>query len=140
MSHNKSRSSVGANQEKSKGYIIKKLLVGSAVGSAVFFAVAAIMALLILKTDLPQNSVPVLGIAAAAISAFAAGFIGVRPFRKNGIAYGLLSVMPQTVFLITILFFNNAGSLGTVTLIMALAMAAAGGLGGIAAANLKKRR
>jgi len=126
----------GSEEEKSVRALLKSLTLGSAVGTIVFFLLLCALSLFVLRTGVSQKILLYLGIAAAALSAFCAGFAGVRGIGKNGLVMGLCAMLPELLVIVLTVLFTSS-SLGLTTLVMAAAMAAASAGGGVLAVNTR---
>jgi|GEM_PF-5365828 len=126
----------GAEDPKGARALLKSLALGSAAGTLLFFLLLSALSLLVLRTGLSQKALPYLGIAAAALSALCAGFIGVRGIGKNGLVMGVCAVLPELLVLLLTVLFTSA-ALGLMTVVMAAAMLAASAGGGVLAVNTR---
>lgn len=119
--------------------IIKSVLTGSAVGIVSFFALTSILTLLAYTQDFEESYYPALIFFAGGFSAFIGGFAAVLPLKHNGLPLGLLSVLPAFFFIVGvagIVSKTGIGFLGWIALAIMLTM---GALGGIIAANKRKK-
>ncbi len=119
--------------------IIKSVLIGSAAGIVSFFALTCVLTLLAYTQDLEESYYTALIFFASGFSAFTGGFIAVSPLRRNGLVMGLLSVLPMFFFIAGVagvVSRSGIGILGWIALVIMLTM---GALGGIVAANKRKR-
>lgn len=114
---------------------IIKALVGSAVGTAVFFALTALAAFICLKGDSDPDSYKFFILAAGAVSGFVCGFAAVKPVKKKGIIAGALSTLPMYFITVCTAMLISHGGLGLIGWILCAVMLASGGVGGIIAVN-----
>ncbi|MBQ2775189.1 MAG: TIGR04086 family membrane protein [Clostridia bacterium] len=126
-------------EDKGIKYIITKILIGSVLGIALFFILLSLAALVILKNPLDSKILPIITLFISALSAFAAGFISVRPIRKNGILMGVCSSLPLIIAVCAAILFESGGSVGVMTAVAVVVMLVCAAIGGIAAVNMKKR-
>ncbi len=121
--------------------LLNRVLIASAVGSAMFFALVALFSFAVLKTDMfSSSSYMFFGIISAALSSFLCGFITVRPIKKNGIANGALSGLVQALICSAVMFFVNGNKSGVGIFIMMAVFVVFSALGGISAVNLKVKK
>lgn len=119
----------------------KKTVIGSAIGTVLFFVFIALFSLASLKSDIfSQSSYMPLGLIAAAVSSFVGGFITVRPVRKNGALLGALTGLVQALLSSALLFFVNNRNSGTGIFILMAVIIVSGAVGGISAVNLNVRK
>lgn len=105
----------------------------------VLCGILTVFSLIIVKSEISPGIIPVLSIFSFAISAFSAGFIAVRPKRKNGITVGFISSLPVMAVSAAIIAAMNGGSVSYVFMITLLSQTLCSMAGGIAAANLRKK-
>ena len=79
------------------------------------------------------------GIIAAVISSFAAGFAAVFKQKKNALANGAVTGMIEAVISDVFLAIISGGSVGKGLGFVALASIISGAIGGVVAANVKKK-
>ena len=129
-----------SHRDENKSSPISKILIGSFVGSLLYFLVLALFALFALKSNVASSSYMPAGLFFCALSAFVGGFAAVKPLKQKGIAYGALSGLVQALVCSTVLFIVNKANAGTgIFILMALTVAASAG-GGIAAVNMKIKK
>jgi len=116
-----------------------RILRGSIVGFIVFFALIVVLSLFFLKADFPQSVLPAASLAVSAVAALVSGYVSARPTRKNGLTTGAFSAIPLAVAILIVLLISNKGDLGLYTVLMLIIMAFFASLGGIIAANKKKK-
>lgn len=118
--------------------VIAKTLIGSLLGAVMFFVLTALASLILWKTDADESIYKFISLIIGAVSAFTGGFAGVRPVRKNGIAFGALSVLP--VYLAEILagVLVSKGGIGLIGWIMLAVQLLFSAVGGIIAVNKRK--
>lgn len=115
--------------------VIIKALIGSAVGTAVFFALTALIAFICLKNDSAPESYKFFMLAVGAVSGFLCGYSAVKPVRKKGIIIGILSTMPMYFVISCVSMLVSHGGIGAVGWILCAVLLAAGGTGGIIAVS-----
>ncbi len=115
-----------------------KALTGSAVSLILFFALTALMSLILWKKDSDTEIFKYVMLAVGAVSGFIGGFAAVRPTRKNGIAVGALSALPPyfIIILVSALIAENGVSLIGWLLLGVMILFSA--VGGIIAVNKRK--
>lgn len=114
------------------------MLIGNALGAAIFFILLSIASAVILKKGVSSGAYAPVSIVCAAIAAFIAGLFSVIPIRKNGLLLGLCS----SALLIACVVISAAAAGGSVSIKTAIASAVAAVcacIGGILAANMKKK-
>ncbi len=120
---------------------IKKIIIGSVIGSVMFFVFISLFSLFALKSDMfSQSAYMPAGLVSGGISSFLGGFISVKPIKKNGVIYGALSGLIQSAIcsLAAFLINNNESGIGIVILMAVIV--ALGAVGGIAAVNFKIKK
>ncbi len=125
-------------ETNAKKTFIISLLAGNAIGAAIFFILLSIASVVILKKGVSSGAYAPVSIVCAATAAFIAGLSSVIPIRKNGLLLGLCS----SVLLIACIVMSALTAGGGVGIKTAIATAVAGicaGVGGIFAANMKKK-
>lgn len=125
-------------QKSGNSNLIKSVLIGSAAGTAGFFALTAILALLAYKQDFEENYYTVLIIFASAVSSFISGFVAVAPIKRNGLILGIASVLPVFLVIIAVASLMNRTGIGLYGWVSLAVMLLMGGIGGIIAANKRK--
>ncbi len=113
--------------------VIIKIIIGSTVGVALFFALMALMSAISLKLDLDESRYKYFMIAIGAIIGFVCGYITVKPVRKKGALLGAVSVIPAGMIILLFSFYFGHGGIGTVGWIFALISVVFGMLGGAVA-------
>lgn len=125
-------------KKQSSPYI--KILIGSLTGGALFFILIAFAAVAALKSGFSSSAYMPLGIALGALSAFAGGFIAVRPVKQRGAPYGALTGILQAIICAVVLFIANGYKAGNGIFILSAVMILCSVLGGIVAVNLKIKK
>lgn len=121
--------------------IINKIIIGSVIGSALFFIFVSLISFLALRTDaISQTAYMPSGLFAGALSSFVGGFITVSPIKKNGALSGALSGLLQALLCSAVMFFINGNKSGIGTLIFMAVSVALGAVGGISAVNMKIKK
>lgn len=115
--------------------VIIKALIGSVIGSVLYFLLTLLTSLICLKNDSAPESYKFFMLAIGAISGFICGHFAVKPVHKNGIIIGSLSTLP--VYLIvtcTSILVSHAG-IGLIGWILCGVMLVSGAVGGIIAVS-----
>lgn len=133
----KSKSS--RREEKSAAPFIK-IVIGSAVASALYFIILAFFSAFALNSGMSASSYMPAGMAVGAVTGFAGGFIAVRPIKEKGALYGLITGAMQAVICSVVLFVVNGASAGNGIFILSALIAVFAIIGGISAVNLKMRK
>ena len=134
----KSKTSRRDEKQQSSPYI--KILIGSLTGGVLFFILVAFAAAAALKSGFSSSLYMPLGIVLGALSAFAGGFIAVRPIKQRGAPYGALTGILQALICAVVLFVANGYKAGNGIFILSAVMILCSALGGIAAVNLKIKK
>ena len=122
-----------------KNNAVTDLVKGGLVGSIVFIILTLIMCAVLLKTDLSRNTYLPLLMIISALSGMISGFSAVRKKREKGLVNGLTaSIVPAIVILIAMSVAYKGFSV--FELIVAACCLFGGGIGGIAAVNIKMKR
>ena len=119
--------------------IIIKILIGSGVGTALFFVLTALSAFILLQNDSDVNSYKYIMLLVGAISGFLSGFVAVRPLRKNGIAFGAVSALPMYLIAIIVSILLSRSGIGLIGWIMLALTMFFSAIGGIVAVNKRKK-
>lgn len=119
--------------------IIKSVLIGSAAGIVSFFALTCVLTLLAYTQDLKESYYTALIFFASGFSAFIGGFAAVLPLKRNGLVLGLLSVLPTFFFIVGVAGIVSRTGIGFLGWVALVIMLGTGALGGIVAANKRKR-
>lgn len=125
-------------ETNAKKTLLISLLVGNALGAAMFFTLLSIASAVILKKGVLSGAYAPVSFVCAATAAFIAGLFSVIPIRKKGLLLGLCS----SVLLVASIVISALTAGGGVGIKTAIATAVAGicaGVGGILAANMKKK-
>ncbi len=125
-------------ETNAKKTLMISLLAGNAIGAAIFFVLLSIAAAVILKKGVSSGAYAPVSIACAATAAFVAGLSSVIPIRKNGLLLGLCSSV-LLVACIVISALTAGGGVGIKTAITTAVAGICAGVGGILAANMKKK-
>lgn len=127
------------SQKGAANSIIKHILTGSLTGTAIFFVLMCLLSFLAYKQDFDEKYYTAIVVFSGIFSAFASGFISVIPTKRNGLAIGILSVLPSFTVIITVASILSRTGIGAVGWIILGIMILCGGTGGIAAANKRRR-
>ncbi len=125
--------------ETGKNGRIKRTALGSAAGIILFFVLLCAAAAVLLKTGMPAAKYRFAGAACAGAAGLIAGFGAVIPVRKNGFATGVLTGLFAAVPSTLVLFCTADNFSFPVCLVPGGVMIASAALGGIAAANIKRK-
>lgn len=134
----KKRTKASATVNDTKNIIIK-ILIGSGVGTAVFFALTALSAFILLQNDSDTPIYKYIILLAGAISGFLSGFVAVRPLRKNGIAFGSVSALPVYLIAVLVSVLIARSGIGLIGWILLAVMVVFASVGGIVAVNKRKK-
>lgn len=119
--------------------IIIKILIGSGVGTAVFFALTALSAFILLQNDSDTPIYKYIMLLVGAISGFLSGFVAVRPLRKNGLAFGSVSALPVYLIAVLVSVLIARSGIGLIGWILLAVMVVFASVGGIVAVNKRKK-
>ena len=117
-----------------------KIIIGSAIGTALYFLIVAIAAAAVLKSGTGSSAYLPIGFASGILSGFAGGFAAVRPIKEKGAVFGALSGLGQALLCSVVLFNVNRAAAGSGMLILSLIIIICSALGGIAAVNAKRKK
>lgn len=127
-----------ARREEQKASPLVKISVGAATGVVLFFTLISAISLATLKAGLGNEIYLPSGLAAGALSGFAAGFVAVKPIKKNAVPFGAAAGLAASVISVAIsAAISSAASLKLLALIGVMTLCSA--LGGILAVNMRKR-
>lgn len=135
----KKRKSVKNSEKNSAKADYKNYLFAFAGELLILCAMLSVFSFIIVKSDLSSAILPFLSIFSFAVSAFAAGFIAVRPKRKNGIATGFISALPVTAITAALIAALNGGTVSFIFIITIVSQVLCSMAGGITAANMRKK-
>lgn len=127
-------------REKESGVIpVKRIGLCSIIGAALFFLELIAFSAAELKMSFGNGSYLPVGLAAAVISSFAAGFIAVFKSKKNALPCGALTGAVEAVISDVVLAVINGGSVGKGLIFVAIASVVGGAVGGVIAANVRPK-
>ncbi len=118
---------------------IRKIMIGilSGVfsGSAVYFLITALIAVIVFKNNLNNSVFGIFMLIPASASGFICGYLAVVPVKKNGFIIGLISALPLffIVAAVSVFFSKSAISITGWTSLGAMLVCA--GTAGILSAN-----
>jgi len=135
MTLNRETSFQKPESKKEKKALLIRLGASAGVGLAVFALLLLGAAAVCLRLDLPQERLAWVGIPLAAAAAFLAGYLHVRPLRKQGLLSGLLSGAALYAGVLLLAVAVSRASLGVGAVLLLLATLLGGAAGGIFAAN-----
>ena len=115
--------------------LMTRLAVSAGAGLAVFALLLLAATAVCLSLDLPQEHLAWAGIPLAAVAAFTAGYLHVRPLGKQGLLSGLLSGAALYAGVLLLAAAVSRVPLGVNAVLLLLATLLGGGAGGVFAAN-----
>lgn len=127
-------------EENTSSLLIKRILIGAAITAGLFFVILCAVSLAALKSDMSEGLYATAGRAIAFVSGFAGGFVSVLPVRKKGLVTGAAGGALGAVPAMIAVFLANTKSSPVSVLILLLIFAAAAAVGGITAANIRKKQ
>jgi len=113
--------------------VIIKMLIGAAIGTAVYFALTAVSAFISLKKDTSPEGFGFIDLALGAFAAVICGFVAVKPIMKKGLLVGAVSTMPIFFIVACVCLLVTHGEIGMYGWILGGVMLFAGAVGGIIA-------
>ena len=113
--------------------VIIKIIIGSAVGVALFFALTALASLIGLKLDINEEKYKYLIVAIGSLVGFICGYITVKPVQRKGLLLGAVSVVPADFIILLFSFYFGHGGIGSVGWLFALISVVFAALGGTVA-------
>lgn len=131
------KSSPSKNDES--GFPIKRIIISSFTGCALFFILLLSLAALLLNSSADQSSYLLYGIVAGGISGFAGGFLALRLVKEKGIFFGALCGFVQSLLCSVVIFIINKGTAGNGIFILMAVTTLMSSLGGITSVNIKKK-
>lgn len=135
------KNSKSSRSKESDSLNYKNILIGSVLGSVLFFVLISLFSLMLLKSEILSASFYMSsGLISGAVSGFIGGFAAVRPVKKNGAAAGAISGLVQALICSAAVFFINDNNSGTGIFILMGLIIAASAAGGISAVNLKIKK
>ena len=115
--------------------VARRLLKSTGLGFGLFAALTLIAAAVCMKLDAAQDRLHLVAIPLAGVAAFTAGYLNVRPVRKQGMVFGMLAAAALYLpVLVTSLLVSGAAP-GMNAVVLLLLMLLCGTVGGICAAN-----
>lgn len=127
-----------SRREETKTSPAVKTVIGTIVGTIIFFALLCIFALAALKTGISRSLYFPAALAAGALSGLFAGFTAARAIKKNGLLFGAAAGLGASLICIAVSAMASGGAEIKVLALPAV-MTVFAALGGIAAVNLGKR-
>ena len=128
-------------KNKQSNTFIKKIIIGilSGVfsGSAVYFLITALIAVIIYKNNLNHSAYGIFILIPAAISGFICGYLAVLPVKKNGFIIGLISALPLFFIVAAVSVFLSKATISITGWTSLGAMLVCAGTAGILSANKK---
>lgn len=120
--------------------LIKRVLIGAAITAGLFFIILCVVSFVGLKSDMSEGLYATAGRTVAAVSGFAGGFVSVLPVRKKGLVTGAVCGALGAVPAMVAVFLANTKSSPVSVLVLLLLFTAAAAIGGITAANIRKKQ
>ncbi len=117
-----------------------RIAVGTLAGGILFFTLLTAGAYVVCRRDPEPNVYGTLMLALCAVSAGVCGCVTVLPVRRSGLVLGMLSVLPLFLVIAAAAAFVQRAPLGVTGWSTLGAMLACGGIGGVLAANRKKKK
>lgn len=118
---------------------LSEILKGGLVGCAFFIIFTLVICALLLKVNLSQSAYFPLFMIDSALSGAVSGFVTVRKKRENGLVNGVVvSIIPAVLLLLAMSLAYKGFNI--FEMIVAVCCIFGGGVGGIAAVNIKKKR
>ena len=121
--------------EASWGLTARRTAVSAGAGFALLALLCCAAAALCLRFDLPQERMGLVAIPLAGLAAFAAGYLNVRPVRRQGMVLGMLAAAALYLPVLAAALVISRAAPGLRALVLLLAMLLCGAAGGIVAAN-----
>lgn len=118
---------------------VKRVGASSVIGAAMFFLELVAFSAAELKMAFGNGLYLPVGLAAAVISSFTAGFIAVFKSKKNALLCGALTGAVEAVISDIILAVVNGGSVGKGLIFVAVASIVGGAVGGVVSANIRPK-
>jgi len=122
-------------RKKESKALLARLAVSAGMGLAVFTLLLLAATAVCLALDLPQERLAWIGIPLAAVAAFAAGYLHVRPLGKQGLLSGLLSGAALYAGILLLAAAISRAPLGVNAVLLLLGALLGGSAGGVFAAN-----
>ena len=127
-------------RENDSGIIpIKRIGLCSVIGASLYFFELILFSFAELKMAFGNGFYLPVGLAAAVISSFAAGFAAVCKHKKNALASGALTGAIEAIISDIILAIVNEGNVGKGLILVVVASVIGGAIGGVVAANIKQK-
>ena len=114
--------------------------IGIVVSVVLYFALIAVYAAIVLKSGAMTSYFMPIGITMGLISAYAGGFVSVRPLKEKGLLWGAITGFVSSLLCSVFIFILNDNKAGKGIFILMIAMIVSGALGGLTAVNLKIRK
>lgn len=136
MRHNKPTS-----KENGTIVVLKATLFGAAIGAAVCAVFLFLFAFLFVTVkSIPQPIIQWIAMLCAAFGALAAGYVATRIYGAKGLLYGSLAALVLFLLLTLLAFVISRDKFTYITLVRFIAMLLFGSVGGVLAANKKRRK
>ena len=127
------------SNDNSKKAIIKKIIIGTAVGLGLFYGLMLIFSAITVKVDLSESIKKILPFIAIALSSFVGGYVSCRMIKNNGFINGSITASAEMLLICISLFLFN-DNIGLKTAVAFLIMLITGAIGGILAVSKKTKR
>lgn len=112
-------------------FIIKKVLIASVIGAAVFFILSAAAAFIVYKKDAEPSCFNVIVPVLSGISGIICGIAAILPVKRNGLIIGMASAMPAFFIVIAVSLIINRAPVSNIGWASMGTMILCGGIGGI---------
>lgn len=113
--------------------VIVKIIIGSAVGVALFFMLTALASAICLKGDFSEKNYKYIVVAIGAFIGFVCGYVTVRPIRRKCVLLGAVGFVPAGMIILLFAFYFGHGGIGSVGWLFALVSMIFSALGGAVA-------
>ena len=121
--------------EAGRGALARRLAVSAGMGFALFGLLILAAAGICLALDAAQDRLNLVAIPLAGVAAFAAGYLNVRPLRRQGLVFGMLAAAALYLPLLLAAMAVTHAAPGVNAVLLLLAMLPCGAAGGIFSAN-----
>lgn len=117
----------------------KQILMGSIIGTILFFLMILTFSFLIIKSDISDSLQNIISFLSAIASAFIGGYASAFRLKSKGLIRGIISAFVQAI-IVAVILLSVLQDLGLRTILMIIAMMLGGAIGGITAVNKRKKR
>ena len=116
----------------------KALLIGGAIGTALFFVLLAVFAAILPPMGVRVSWLPYIAVFSGGLSAFLASYFAAKGVGANGMLLGFGCALIE-MLIIGIVLLIAVGSVGAVTAFLCAALLGCGGGGGVFGVNAARR-